>query len=100
MDEVKVEYDELDQIANRFLQQSEAVASMIQQITGRMDPLLQDGWKGLGAQAFFDEMQSEILPACNRLTEVLNVASQTTKSIIQTFQQAEEEASAPFQVRS
>jgi WXG100 family type VII secretion target len=100
MDEIKAEYDQLDQVANRFLQQSEAITNMLQRVRSSMEKLEQDGWKGRGAQAFFDEMHGEVLPACQRLHTVLSDGSQVSKEIIQIMRQAEGEAAAPFKASS
>lgn len=96
MDEVKAEYEQLEQIASRFLKQSEIIERMNQQVRSCMERLEQEGWKGLGAQAFFDEMHSEVLPACQRLQQVLDDGGQVTKEIVQMIRQAETEAAAPF----
>jgi WXG100 family type VII secretion target len=100
MDEIKAEYEQIDQVASRFLQQSEAITNMLQRVRSSMDKLEQDGWKGRGAQAFFDEMHSEVLPACQRLHTVLSDGSQASKEIIQIMRQAEDESAALFKASS
>jgi hypothetical protein len=42
------------------------------------------------------QMNSEVLPACQRLINVLHDAAQTTKDISSRMKTAEDEASAPF----
>jgi WXG100 family type VII secretion target len=95
-DEIRADYDQLADVANRFAQQAELIAQMTQKVQGGFDKLHDGGWMGRGASAFFAEMGDEIFPACKRLFEVLNDANQTTKDIIQVMQQAEEEAAGPF----
>ena len=96
MDEIRADYDQLEQLANQFANQSQAIQQMLQNVRGSMDPLQSGGWIGRGSDAFFSEMQSEVLPATQRLQEALDEANRVTKQIIQTVKQAEEEASSPF----
>ena len=68
---------------------------MFQKVKSNMQKLEPD-WIGRGSQAFFREMQSEVLPALRRLHKALQKANRVTKEIVQTMQHAEEEASSPF----
>ncbi len=95
-DEIRADYDRLDQVANQFASQSQAIQQMLQNVKGSMDPLESGGWVGRGSNAFFEEMNSEVLPANERLQQALDEASRVTKQIVQTIKQAEEEASSPF----
>ncbi len=97
-DEIRVDYDRMEQLAAQFANQSQAVQQMLQKIRSSMDPLESGGWVGRGSDAFFAEMQSEVLPATERLRQALDEASRVTKQIVQTVRQAEEEACAPFRV--
>lgn len=96
MDEIQADYDRLEQIANQFANQSQAIQQMLQSTKGAMDPLQGGGWIGRGSDAFFSEMQGEVLPASERLKEALDEAGRVTKQIVQIVKQAEEEASSPF----
>lgn len=95
-DEIRADYDRLEQVAGKFASQAQAIQQMIQQVRGSMDPLEGGGWVGRGSDAFFAEMNDEVLPANERLQQALEEASRVTKQIIQTVKQAEEEASSPF----
>lgn len=96
MDEIKVAYDKLDDIANRFTGQSEAIQSMLQTIQKSFSQLEGGGWMGQGAEAFISEMNSEIFPACQRLIAILDEGSACTKTVAERFQQAEDEAANLF----
>lgn len=96
MDEIKVAYDKLDDIANRFAGQAEAIQSMLQTIQNSFSPLEGGGWMGQGAEAFFNEMNGEMFPACQRLIDILNEGNACTKSISERFQQSEDEAANLF----
>jgi WXG100 family type VII secretion target len=95
-DEIRANYEQLDNIASRLANQSQAIQAMLQKVKGSMSKLQNGGWIGQGADAFFQEMNGVVLPASQRLQNVLQEASQVTKTIGQTMKQAEEEASAPF----
>lgn len=95
-EEIRADYDQLEQIAGRFANQSQAVAQTLQKVLGSMGPLEDGGWIGRGADSFFAEMNAVVLPAVERLQELLDEASRTTRDSSQIMKQAEEEACAPF----
>ncbi len=95
-DTIEANYDQLGQVASRFANQSQAVQQMVQSVRSSMNKLEDGGWEGRGSDAFFTEMNAEVLPATERLRQALEEAGRTTQQIIQTMQQAEEEASTPF----
>jgi WXG100 family type VII secretion target len=98
-DEIRADYDRLEQLANQFANQAQAIQQTLQNVRGSMDPLEGGGWVGRGSDSFFQEMQSEVLPANERLQQALEEANRITKQIIQTVKQAEEEAGSPFRVQ-
>lgn len=95
-DEVRAEYDQLEQVAGKFTNQAQVIQDMLQQVRGKMEQLQDDGWIGLGADAFFAEMEGLVLPAVQRLESALTDASDSTKQTSQNLRQAEEEASSLF----
>lgn len=95
-DEIRADYDRLEQVASNFANQAQAIQQTLQNVRGSMDPLESGGWIGRGSDSFFTEMQSDVMPANERLQQALDEASRVTKQIIQTVQQAEEEACSPF----
>jgi WXG100 family type VII secretion target len=98
-DEIRADYDRLEQVASQFANQSQAIGQMLQNVRGSMDPLESGGWIGRGSDAFFSEMNGEVLPASERLRDALDEASRVTRQIIQRVKQAEDEASSPFRGR-
>lgn len=96
-DEIKADYEQLEQVAKRFHNQADEIQQMEQQVRNSMHKLDPD-WKGRGSKAFFHEMRGEVLPAVHRLHQALQEASRITKEIVQTMQQADEEASSPFKI--
>jgi WXG100 family type VII secretion target len=94
-DEVRADYEQLEQVASRFANQSQEVQQMLQQVRNQMQKLQSD-WIGRGSEAFFSEMEGEVLPAVQRLQQALEEANRVTNEVVQTMQQAEDEASSPF----
>ena len=95
-DLIRVDYDALAEIAARFAQQAQQAQQVFQAISSSKGQLEQGGWEGRGADSFYAEMESDVLPAVNRLHQALNEASAITSKISQIWQQADEEASGPF----
>ena len=96
MDEIRADYDALEQIAGQFAAQSQAIQELLQNVKGSMDPLMGGGWIGEGSDAFYSEMEGVAIPATQRLQQAMDEACNVTRQIMQTIKQAEEDASAPF----
>lgn len=95
-DKIEVDYDQMEQIAGRFANQSQAVQQTLNQVKNSMSKLEGGGWEGRGSNAFFSEMNGEVLPAVNRLQQALEEANRVSKQIVQTMRNAEDEAASPF----
>lgn len=95
-DEIRADYEQLEQVASRFTNQSQAIQEMLGRVRGSMGKLENGGWIGRGANDFFSEMQGEVLPASERLQQALDEAGRVTMNIVNAVQQAEDEASSRF----
>lgn len=95
-DEIRANYDELKDVAGKFTAQAQSIEDLSKKVKSAMERLEDGGWIGLGADAFFSEMQGAVMPAVAKLIEALSSASQKTNEIATTVQNAEEEASSPF----
>jgi len=89
---VRAHYDELNQIAQRFGQEAQAIQAMLQALCCEMQPLENGDWVGPGARAFYSEMNGAVLPAVQRLAKALDAAHDTALQIRAVFQQAEADA--------
>ncbi len=96
---VRVDYDALQEIANTFDQQASNSRRVLQQLQQRMETLQNGDWVGKGATAFFQEMNSDVLPAMRRLAAALEMASRVTRQSSQIMQEAEDEASRLFNIQ-
>lgn len=95
-DIVRANYQQLEQIANKFKNEAEQSRAILQKVKGAMDPLKSGGWIGKGSDAFFQEMEGKMIPAMNRLAAALQEAAAKTKEIEQTIRQAEDDGANPF----
>ncbi|MCB0257077.1 MAG: WXG100 family type VII secretion target [Anaerolineae bacterium] len=93
---IQAQYDELISVASRFGKQTEATRQMTDRVRQSMQSLEQGGWEGSGSQAFFAEMNGEVLPAVQRMATALDRARTVTIQIHDLIKAAEEEASKPF----
>lgn len=93
---IRAHYDDLEAIRNKFAQQADQIRQMSQNIRSRMEVMRDGAWIGEAATAFYDEMDSEVFPAVERLINALDQASQATRAIGDRFQQAEQDGSARF----
>ena len=93
---IQAQYDDLEKIAERFAQQADLIEQVRQQVRQATDALKNGGWQGQGSDAFQAEMDGEIFPAVNRLSQALQEGNQSTHQIIEVIKAAEAEAAAPF----
>lgn len=93
---IRVDYEALAKIAGQFQQEAEAIEEMLQMMRGSMAPLQDGGWVGRGSDAFFSEMEKDILPAVRRLADALSQAGEVSQKIGDVLQGAEDEACSPF----
>ncbi len=95
-DIIQSQYDQLSSVAQRFDKSAQAGVDLFNHVQ-RSEQALRGHWVGMGAAAFFGEMDNQVLPALGRLAQAFGQAQTTTQAIIRILRQAEVEASRPFQ---
>ncbi len=95
---IQVDYEQLQDIAQRFSVAAQEVEQMTQGLQQRVSTLSSGGWQGRGSQEFLDEMEGVVFPALQRLSTALHDSYETSNQISSLFQLAEEEAAGQFQV--
>lgn len=93
---IRVDYDQMDKASRVFSTESENVKRTIDNLKGVIETLEGGDWIGKGAEAFYQEWNSLVLPALKRLMEALAMAGRVTIEIKGIFEQAEEETSGVF----
>ena len=95
---VRADHDVLKQIQVQFNQQSDATSRSLRSMQQAKDVLEGGHWIGEGAKAFYQEMNSEVLPSWKRLVTALERAAQVVLRMSQLMQQAEAEAAKFFKL--
>ena len=95
MDEFQCMYDRMEEIAKIFQAQADVAQQMYDQIQTTMNDLQPD-WIGKGSDAFFQEMESVVNPALQRLVQALEEGGSVVARINQTIENAEQEAQSQF----
>jgi WXG100 family type VII secretion target len=95
-DLVCADYAQLERLSHTF-KRAAARIEALQRALERPFGRLRDGaWQGVGADAFFTEMDRTLFPAIRRLHLALAQAGTLTRTLSAHLHQAEEEASALF----
>lgn len=89
---IRADYDVLKRIASLFQREGQTTSQTLTRLN-RAKGILQSGeWIGRGADKFYQEMDSEVLPSVGRMAKAFDEAARVTNSINQIMQQAEDEA--------
>jgi WXG100 family type VII secretion target len=87
---LQLNYDELTSIAKQFKDQGEDIARLHAQTRQRVRDLYKE-WEGEAAEKFFDEMETLLLPAVQRLAQALFLTQDTTGEIMKIIREADED---------
>lgn len=93
---IRVEYDALEQIARQCDNAAQSTEELLKRIRRGVEALEQGGWKGRGAEGFFDEMDNEVLPALGRLVAALDHTREVVQTASRRFDEAENNAARLF----
>lgn len=95
---VQADHDELRDVQQQFNAQAHAIESMNKALQSRIDTLRGGDWIGKGADAFFQEMESQVMPAMQRLQRALVESSRFAQQTSSILRAAEDEASQLWKV--
>jgi WXG100 family type VII secretion target len=90
---VRAEHDELRNIQQAFSNQASATTNTIKSLQSRMETLRGGDWIGQGATAFYQEMDSQVMPAMVRLEKALEEAKNFAQQVSALMKTAEDETS-------
>ncbi len=88
--------DALAAAAQVFAKRAEYLQHLHWQVQAHVEQLRGGGWTGVGAESFYAEMKDVVSPALQRLVDALQKSVQSTQSMVNLLQRAEEEAAALF----
>jgi len=96
---IRSDYDQLKNISSGWRQQEQATKDTIGKLKSIIEQLNGGGdWIGWGASAFYQEMESEVMPALNRLQNAMAEAGNVTSEISQIYREAEEGMASMWKV--
>jgi WXG100 family type VII secretion target len=95
---VRGDYDSLGKIASAFGQEAAQTGQTNRSLSQNLNTLKSGDWIGKGAKAFFQEMDSEVMPAMLRLAKALEAADRVTRQISKIIKQAEDDSARLFRL--
>lgn len=87
---LQIQYDDMDNIASMFDQFADNTQENIQKIDSLVGQLQGGGWKGVGAEKFYQEMESEVFPKLKILQTGYEVGGQQVRKMASMFLDAEQ----------
>lgn len=94
----QLNYDEMINIAKKFKDEGEDIARLHSDTRQRVRDLSKE-WIGEGADKFFEEMETKLLPALQRLSLALFHTQDVSNDIMKIIQGADEETAGFFRDR-
>jgi WXG100 family type VII secretion target len=96
---IRADYDSIDSIKVKFQQFHERLCDCNAEITNAYQVILDGAWKGVGANAFMDEMETCINPTRKALEEAMLATQESLFAAKEIMRAAEEEVANLFTVR-
>jgi len=92
----EVNYELMGNIVKKFNNEAEAINALLNQTKGKVEGLHGNQWIGRGSEEFFNEMETLILPAMNRLVHAMHAASAASDQIVKLYRNAEDQGQSVF----
>lgn len=92
-DLISIDYEQMQNIGSQFDREADVVNKVLNDLKNQIQVLRSGGLISDAANAWYQEMDSDVLPAVQRFIEALMEAQQVTNQIISTMQTADDEAS-------
>ncbi|HSB90802.1 MAG TPA: WXG100 family type VII secretion target [Anaerolineales bacterium] len=92
----RLDYDLIKKIMGSFKGQEATTQQTIQKLSKVIEQLRGGDWYGEGATAFFNEMDSEVMPAMKRLQNAMGEADRVSKEIERLQKETENTVSSFF----
>lgn len=89
--EIIIDYDAVQKLSAQFESLAEQVKATTQMLSTHKDGLQNGQWIGMGANAFYAEMDEAVLPTLHALEQALRTTQDTFSDIAQTFETTDEE---------
>lgn len=92
----RVHYDDLNTIIQKFRSEQQDIDALFKQTKGKVESLHNNQWVGEGSEKFFSEMESQVLPAMQRLSAALGHAGDVAQKMADTIRRHDEETKGFF----
>ncbi|HKY84762.1 MAG TPA: WXG100 family type VII secretion target [Anaerolineales bacterium] len=93
---IRVDYDLIKKIADVFRQKETDAQQVIKKLEGPLETLREGDWIGVGATAFYNEMDNLVLPAMKRLQSAMTEGDRVSKEIARLQHETESSITAMF----
>jgi WXG100 family type VII secretion target len=87
---IRADYDQMPEISKRLGREAVNVKRSIDSLNRTIELLKGGDWFGEGANAFYREMESQVMPSMQRLQTTLEMGSGAVKTIERLLHEAEE----------
>lgn len=91
--QVRSDRDQLKKIQDSFNKEAERVEHLTRDLMSKKDTLHGGDWIGQGANQFYQEMDSQVIPHLNKLRNAMGEAARTVGQISKLMQETEEHSS-------
>lgn len=93
---IRADYQALQRMATLFRREGQGLQQTLSRLQRQLGTLQSGEWVGRGADKFYQEMDSDVLPSFQRMGAALGQAASAADRIKQIMQQAEEEVARLF----
>jgi WXG100 family type VII secretion target len=93
---IRGDYDRLAEISKGFDREAANVKRSIDSLNRTIEVLRGGDWFGEGADAFYREMESQVMPSMQRLLKALQLGSGTTRKVVQQLEETEQNITGLF----
>ena len=87
---IRADYDQMPEISKRFEREAVNVKRSIDSLNRTIEVLKGGDWFGEGANAFYREMESQVMPSMQELQKTLEMGSGVMKAIERLLHEAEQ----------
>lgn len=97
-DRTELNGEQLAQMMKKFQSEADELNQLLGQTRNKIGTLRSSGWVGRGSDQFYNEMESLVLPAVQRLVAALNAASNQVNAIMKIYDDAQNQAQGLYKL--